>query len=64
VQVNVQTFAADLSKPEERERLEMPRTVPLIVAESLNVDHDGRPLEHGVARFAANRVQIVFEPGG
>jgi GntR family transcriptional regulator, phosphonate transport system regulatory protein len=58
------TVTARAATPEERERLEMPRTVPLIVAESLNVDPDGRPLEHGVARFAANRVQIVFEPGG
>lgn len=58
------TVTARAATPEERERLAMPRTTPLLVAESVNVDPDGRPLEYGIARFAANRVQIVFEPGG
>ncbi len=58
------TVTARASTAEEWERLEMPRTTPILVAESVNVDPEGRPLEYGVARFAANRVQIVFEPGG
>ena len=41
----------------------MSRTTPVLVAESVNVDPDGRPLEYGVACFAANRVQIIFAPG-
>ena len=34
---------------------------PLIVTESINTDPDGRPIQYSVARFAADRVQIVVE---
>lgn len=45
----------------EADLLQMPRTRPILVAESVNVDPDGRPCEYGVARFAAHRVQILVE---
>jgi len=47
---------------EEARLLRLPRNRPVLVAESVNVDQDGKPIEFGVARFAGDRVQIVFEP--
>ena len=46
----------------EMRLLALPRSRPVLVAESVNVDADGRPVEFGVARFAADRVHLVFEP--
>lgn len=43
----------------EAELLEMPANRPLLRTESVNVDADGRPVEYGVALFAADRVQFV-----
>jgi GntR family transcriptional regulator, phosphonate transport system regulatory protein len=58
------TVTARVATADERDRLEMSRNTPVLVAESVNVDPDGQPLEYGVACFAANRVQIIFAPGG
>ena len=41
--------------------LEMPKTRPLLICESVNVDQDGNPIEFGRACFAADRVQFSFE---
>ncbi len=37
------------------------RARPVLVTESVNVDSAGQPVEYGMARFAADRFQIVFE---
>ncbi|MEJ8571958.1 phosphonate metabolism transcriptional regulator PhnF [Microbaculum marinum] len=34
---------------------------PLIATESINADTEGRPIQYSLARFAADRVQIVVE---
>jgi len=34
---------------------------PLLVTESVNVDPDGRPIQYSIARFVADRVQIVVK---
>ena len=34
---------------------------PLIATESVNTDPDGRPIQYSLARFAADRVQIVVQ---
>ena len=34
---------------------------PLIATESVNTDPDGKPIQYSLARFAADRVQIVVE---
>ena len=49
--------------PDERETglLEMPRTRPLLVCESVNVDQYGQPIEFGRACFCADRVQLSME---
>lgn len=46
----------------EMRHLQLSKMIPVLVAESINVDDEGRPLEWGVTRFAANRIQIVSEP--
>lgn len=46
----------------EADRLEIPRTRPLLVCENLNVDLDGRPIEFALTRHPSSRVQLVFEP--
>jgi len=46
----------------EADRLEMPRTRPLLVCENVNVDRDGRPIEFGLSRHPSNRMQLVVEP--
>jgi GntR family phosphonate transport system transcriptional regulator len=45
----------------ESQRLRMPASRPLLVTESLNVDAANLPIEYGIARFAADRVQLVVE---
>jgi len=44
---------------DEIRRLALPRGRPVLVTESINVDSDGAPTELGIARFAADRMQIV-----
>lgn len=44
---------------EEVRHLMLPRGRPVLITESLNVDADTQPTEFGIARFAADRVQIV-----
>ncbi|NMG05122.1 phosphonate metabolism transcriptional regulator PhnF [Azoarcus taiwanensis] len=45
--------------PEAR-LLDQSRGQPLLVAESINVDPGGIPIEYVVARFAGQRIQFVF----
>ena len=40
--------------------LSQPGNRPVLVTESVNVDLEGRPTEYGIARFASDRMQIVF----
>ena len=45
----------------EASMLMQPRNIPILVTESINVDRGKRPIEYGVARFSADRVQLVVE---
>jgi GntR family transcriptional regulator, phosphonate transport system regulatory protein len=45
----------------DAELLRQARNRPVLVTESVNVDANDVPIEYGVARFAADRFQIVFE---
>ena len=49
--------------PDSRETalLEMPKTRPLLICESINVDQDGDVIEYGRACFVADRVQVSLE---
>jgi GntR family phosphonate transport system transcriptional regulator len=46
----------------EAEALRQPRTQPVLVTESVDVDAAGRPVRYGITRFAGERVQLVVEP--
>lgn len=43
--------------------LQQPPNKPILMSEGINVDATGRPVEYTVARWASDRVQLVFEPG-
>jgi GntR family phosphonate transport system transcriptional regulator len=58
----VTRVTARLPTLEEAELLRMPRSRPILLAETINVDGEGRPIEFGIGRYATPRVQIVFEP--
>lgn len=53
---------ARMPTPEEADLLAQPRSRPILVGESINVDTAGVPVEWGMTRYATARVQIVFEP--
>lgn len=45
---------------DEARLLQQARSQPVLVAESINVDAEGLPIEYALARFAGQRVQFVF----
>lgn len=45
---------------EEAALLRLPRGRSLLITEAINIDANGRRLEYGISRFAADRVQLVF----
>ena len=53
---------ARLPSSREASLLRMPKTQPLLVADNINVDPQGRVVEFGIGRYPTPRVQIVFEP--
>lgn len=53
---------ADLPDAETARLLQQARSQPIVVAESINVDPDGQPVEYAVGRYAGQRVQLVFVP--
>ena len=57
----VTRVTARLPQPHEAELLQMTRSRPILVTESINVDQNGAMVEFGVARYPTPRVQIVFE---
>jgi GntR family phosphonate transport system transcriptional regulator len=55
-------ITARLPNANECRLLELPRSQPVLVTESINIDSDGRVIEFGWARMAAERAQIVVQP--
>lgn len=55
-------ITARLPTPEEADLLQQSRSRPVLVAESLNVDPAGDPVDFTLAVYAAGRVQLVVEP--
>ncbi len=51
---------ARLAAAEDAGLLRQPPSRPLLVAEYVNVDMDGRPIQFAITRFASDRVQIVL----
>jgi GntR family phosphonate transport system transcriptional regulator len=58
----VTRVTARMPQANEAQLLRMPRSRPVLVTESVNVDQAGAVIEYGVARYPTPRVQIVFEP--
>lgn len=55
-------ITARLPTVNESRLLELPRSQPVLVTESINIDANGRVIEYGWARMAADRAQIVVQP--
>ena len=53
--------SARLPSAADARHLHMPRSQPVVVAESVNVDASGRPVDYSVTRSAGQRTQFVFE---
>lgn len=52
---------ARLPDAEDAKILKQPVSRPVLVLESVNVDEAGKPVQFSIARFVADRMQIVFE---
>jgi len=53
--------SARLVKPDDARLLALPLNQPILLAESVNVDQDGRVIEYGVARLRGDRMELFFE---
>lgn len=60
----VTRVTARAARANDARLLMQPPNKPILMTEAINVDSSGRPVEYGVARWASDRVQMVFEPGG
>ena len=52
---------ARMPTAEEAKRLKQPVTRPILLAEAVDVDTDGRPISVSMTRFASDRVQLVLD---
>ena len=55
-------ITARLPTTAESRLLELPRSQPVLVTESINIDPEGRVIEYGWGRMAAERAQLVVQP--
>lgn len=55
--------SARLVQPEDANHLALPLNQPILLAESINVDQNGRVIEYGVTRLRGDRMEMVFETG-
>lgn len=54
-------ITARMPTPADADLLDQPRSKPVLVTESVNVDAGGRPIEYGLARWAGERVHFFVE---
>ncbi|MFO7596986.1 MAG: phosphonate metabolism transcriptional regulator PhnF [Desulfocurvibacter africanus] len=54
-------ITARMPTPADADLLDQPRSKPVLVTESVNVDNQGRPIEYGLARWAGDRVHFFVE---
>lgn len=54
---------ARMARSGDAQMLQQPPNKPILMSEGINVDASGRPVEYTVARWACDRVQLVFEAG-
>ncbi|MGB3294692.1 MAG: phosphonate metabolism transcriptional regulator PhnF [Phormidesmis sp.] len=48
-------------QPRDAKLLQLPLNQPILLAESVNADQQGRLIEYGVARLRGDRMELVFE---
>ncbi|HYG90641.1 MAG TPA: phosphonate metabolism transcriptional regulator PhnF [Azospirillum sp.] len=59
----VTKVTARVARAADARLLQQSPNKPILMTEGINVDGSGRPVEYSVARWASDRVQMVFEPG-
>ncbi len=52
---------ARIVEDQDASLLEVPLNHPILFAESINVDRDGKIIEYGMTRFRGDRMELVFE---
>ena len=57
----VTRVTARLPDEEEATRLRQARTRPVLAVEAVNVDEQDRPVQFSRTRFAADRIQLIFD---
>jgi len=55
-------LSARLPTEIEARHLNQPAARPVLQAEAVNVDPEGRPIQYSITRFAGDRVQMLVEP--
>ena len=58
----ITSISARMPNARDARLLRQPGNRPVLVAEALNVDTAGDPVEYCITRFASDRIQIVVEP--
>lgn len=48
-------------QPRDAKLLQLPLNQPILLAESINADQQGRLIEYGVARLRGDRMELVFD---
>lgn len=54
-------ISARLALPSDARLLKMPTNGPILLSESINLDHKGIVIEYGVTRFRGDRMELVLE---
>ena len=57
-------LSARLPSEAEARLLSQAPSRPMLQAEAVNIDPDGRPIQYSITRFAGDRVQMLIEPDG
>ncbi|CAA6605544.1 conserved hypothetical protein [Rhodospirillaceae bacterium LM-1] len=57
------SVSARPARSADAKQLQQSPNRPILLAESVNADMEGRPVLYSVSRWASDRVQLVFEPG-
>ena len=55
------SVSARLVEPADAKLLRLPLNQPVLLAESVNVDREGRIIEYGVAKLRGDRMEMFFE---
>lgn len=57
----VTQISARMVKQQDARILELPLNHPILLAEAVNVDQEGRVIQYGVTRYRGDRMELVFE---